>query len=168
MAIHSFRYSTWDGSQTIPDFTADDLLESMADDLLRGGDPERALRSLMRRGFQLPDGRSFQGMQRLLREMREYRQDVFSRYDPNGIIDQVREKLEEILGTERGEIQRREPPHPPAPLGEGEQEAQGESSSNATLPSPLEGEGPGERGMSPNTQQSSDQQGQSPGSQQGS
>src|SRR5947209_5984602 len=94
MAIHSYRYSDWDGSQDVPDFSADDLLENMTDDLLRGGDPERALRNLMRRGFRLPDGRRFEGMQRLLQQMREYRQEAFSRYDPNGIVDRIREQLE--------------------------------------------------------------------------
>src|SRR5579884_2995750 len=107
MATQHFRYSYWDGTQEIPDFTADDLLESMADDLLLGGDPERALRNLLRRGFQLPDGRRFDGLQRLLRQMREYRQDAFSRYDPNGMVDQIREQLESIVQTEREEIDRR-------------------------------------------------------------
>lgn len=107
MAIHEYRYSHWDGSQQGPDFTADDLLENMADDLLRGGDPERALRNMMKRGFRLPDGRRFDGMQQLHRQMREYRQDVFSRYDPNGIIDRVREQLEAILRTEHEEIEHR-------------------------------------------------------------
>src|SRR5579859_5749044 len=107
MAIHEYRYSNWDGSQQLPDFSADDLLENMADDLLRGGDPERALRNMMKRGFRLPDGRRFEGMQRLHRQMREYRQDVFSRYDPNGIVDRVREQLDAILRTEQEEIDRR-------------------------------------------------------------
>ena len=107
MATHQYRYSMWDGSQDVPDFTADDVLERMADDLLQGGDPEQALRNLLRRGFQLPDGRRFQGMQRLLRQMREYRQDVFSRYDPNGVVDSIREQLEDILRMEQAEIDRR-------------------------------------------------------------
>jgi uncharacterized protein with von Willebrand factor type A (vWA) domain len=94
----------WDGSQDVPDLSADDLLETMADDLLRGGDPEQALRDLMKRGFRLPDGRRFDGMKRLHQQMRQYRQDVFSRYDPNGIVDQIREQLERILELERGEI----------------------------------------------------------------
>lgn len=102
-----FRYSSWDGSQEIPDFTADDLLESMADDLLRGGDPQRALQRLLRRGFQLPDGRRFEGLQRLTAQMRRYRQDALSRYDPNGVVDRVREQLEEIVQMERDEIERR-------------------------------------------------------------
>ena len=107
MAIHNFRYSDWDGTQNVPDFSAEDLLESIGDELLRGGDPERALRNLMRRGFELPDGRRFEGMKRLYNRMREYRKDVFQRYDPNGIIDQVREKLEEVLRLERQELERR-------------------------------------------------------------
>jgi len=107
MAIHDYRYSWWDGTQDVPDFTAEDLLENMADDLLRGGDPTRALRNLLQRGFQLPDGRRFEGMKRLLRQMHEYRQDVFSRYDPNGLVDSIREQLEEILRMERDEIDSR-------------------------------------------------------------
>jgi uncharacterized protein with von Willebrand factor type A (vWA) domain len=104
MAIHNYRYSQWDGSQNVPDFSADDLLESMADDLLRGGDPEKALRDLLKRGFQLPDGRRFEGMKRLYQQMRDYRQEVFSRYDPNGIVDRVHEQLDTILEWERESI----------------------------------------------------------------
>src|SRR5690349_16636457 len=117
MATH-FRYSLWDGSQDVPDFSADEILERMADDLLRGGDPDRAMRNLLRRGFTLPDGRRFEGMQRLLNQMRQYRQDVFSRYDPNGVIDRVREQLNEILDMERGEIDHRRQARPDGTEGE--------------------------------------------------
>ncbi len=124
MASHSFRYSDWDGSQSVPDFSADDLLASMSDDLLRGGDPERALRNLMRRGFELPDGRRFEGMQRLMQQMREYRKDVFSRYDPNGVVDRVRGQLDEILRMERGEIAERGGRQPESDDGSSEAAAQ--------------------------------------------
>jgi len=109
MAIHHYEYSQWDGSQNVPDFSPDELLENMADDLLRGGDPERALRNMMRRGFRLPDGRRFDGMKQLRKQMQEYRQDVFSRYDPNNMIDAIRQQLDEILQTERTELDRRQP-----------------------------------------------------------
>ncbi|MDQ2743120.1 MAG: hypothetical protein M3Z66_12615, partial [Chloroflexota bacterium] len=109
MAIHHYEYSQWDGSQNVPDFSAEELLENMADDLLRGGDPERALRNMMRRGFRLPDGRRFDGMKQLRKQMQEYRQDVFSRYDPNNMIDAIRQQLDEILQTERTELDRRQP-----------------------------------------------------------
>lgn len=107
MALHDFRYSRWDGSQELPDFSADDLLENMADDLLRSGDPERALRNLLRRGFQLPDGRRFDGIKRLQQQMQQQRQNTFSRYDPNGTIDRIREQLDDIMRTEREEIEQR-------------------------------------------------------------
>src|SRR5579859_3301534 len=144
MATHPFfRYSMWDGSQTVPNFTADELLETMADDLLRGGDPERSLRSMMNRGFRLPDGRRFEGMRRLQQQMREYRQEVFSRYDPNGLVDQIRGELNKILAMEREEIAERhekadghdqsqgEPgsdvPSPPSPLSQSERGGESES-----------------------------------------
>ena len=120
MAIDHYRYSLWDGSQEVPDFTADELLEHMADDLLRGGDPEQALRDLLRRGFDLPDGRRFEGLRRLLRRMETYRQDMFSRYDPSGVVDQVREQLEEIVGMEHDEIDRRRRPQGATPPDGGE------------------------------------------------
>lgn len=107
MATNRYQYSMWDGSQEVPDFSADDLLENMADDLLRGGDPERALRNLLKRGFRLPDGRRFDGLKRLLRQMQEHREKTFSRYDPNGVVDRIREQLEAIVQMERDEIDRR-------------------------------------------------------------
>lgn len=133
MAIHNYRYSMWDGSQDVPDFSADDLLENMADDLLRGGDPERALRNLMRRGFQLPDGRGFEGLRRLQQQMREYRRDVQRRYDPNGLVDQIRERLNEILQMEREALDRRaEGDRPDAGQPEGQPPGQPELSTGET------------------------------------
>ncbi len=163
MAIHHYEYSQWDGSQNVPDFSAEELLENMADDLLRGGDPERALRNMMRRGFRLPDGRRFEGMKRLRQQMQEYRQDVFSRYDPNNMIDAIRRQLDEILQTERTEIDRRHQPDiqsPPsddapsnAPQSQSEESPQGSSPSNSpqaqapeSPPRALRENGPGGEG----------------------
>src|SRR4051812_50222963 len=44
------RYRAWDGSQDIPDLTADELVDALADDVLEHGDVEEALRQLMQRG----------------------------------------------------------------------------------------------------------------------
>ena len=163
MAIHHYEYSQWDGSQNVPDFSAEELLENMADDLLRGGDPERALRNMMRRGFRLPDGRRFEGMKQLRQQMQEYRQDVFSRYDPNNMIDAIRRQLDEILQTERTEIDRRhqsDTQSPPsedapsnAPQSQSEESPQGSAPSNSPPsqapeppPHPLREKGPGGEG----------------------
>jgi uncharacterized protein with von Willebrand factor type A (vWA) domain len=150
MAIHNFRYSMWDGSQHVPDFSADELLQSMADDLLRGGDPEQALRDMMKRGFRLPDGRRFDGMKRLHQQMREYRKDVFSRYDPNGLVDAVREKLDRILDLEHHEIDDRRNGEPPSSQSEQRGEAdtaspdaQGQSPDNQPSDSASSGDAQG-------------------------
>lgn len=105
--LPQFRYSAWDGTQEIPGFSADDLLDQLSDDLLRGGDPQKALRDLLRRGFQLPDGRSFEGLRRLLEQMRRQRESMLQRYDPSGMIDAIREQLDEILRMEREAIDAR-------------------------------------------------------------
>ncbi|MGH2442416.1 MAG: hypothetical protein ACRDFX_04565, partial [Chloroflexota bacterium] len=144
MALHQFRYSDWDGSQTVPDFTADDLLESMSDELLRGGDPERALRNLLRTGFRLPDGRRFQGMQRLLKQMRESRKEAFNRYDPNGTVDRIREQLDAIIEMERTELDSRRPGSGPAASEASSPSEATEASANATTePSTPAGDGAG-------------------------
>jgi uncharacterized protein with von Willebrand factor type A (vWA) domain len=126
MALHHFRYSQWDGSQDVPDFDSDEILESMSDDLLRGGDPQQALRNLLRRGFRLPDGRRFDGMQRLLQRMQEYRHKATSRYDPNGMVDSIREELEKILQTEREEIASRRDAASPTPASDAGEENAGD------------------------------------------
>ena len=38
-----FRYSRWDGTQSLPDLSADDVLDDMADDILGYGDLRSAL-----------------------------------------------------------------------------------------------------------------------------
>jgi uncharacterized protein with von Willebrand factor type A (vWA) domain len=105
--IPQFRYSAWDGTQELPSFSADDLLDQLADDLLRGGDPREALRDLLRRGFQLPDGRRFDGLRRLLEQMDRQRKAMLEHYDPSGLIDAIREQLDEILRMEREAINAR-------------------------------------------------------------
>jgi uncharacterized protein with von Willebrand factor type A (vWA) domain len=119
----------------------------MADDLLRVGYPEQALRDLMKRGFRLPDGRRFDGMKRLHQQMRQYRQDVFSRYDPNGIVDQIREQLDRILELERGEIDERRFPDVQTGAGSqgdeapgaGQEPSSGEAGSDPAPSSPAGG-----------------------------
>ena len=44
------RYSRWDGSQELFGLDADELMESMSDDLLDDGDLWRALQRMLRRG----------------------------------------------------------------------------------------------------------------------
>jgi hypothetical protein len=49
------RYRRWDGSQAIPDLTAGEIVDALADDVLEQGDVREALRRLMERGLRSDD-----------------------------------------------------------------------------------------------------------------
>src|SRR5262247_3275880 len=100
------RYSRWDGTQNIGDLDADDLLEAMSDDLVADGDIRRALQRLFQRGAQMPQGK-MPGLQDLLKQLRQRRQQQLDRYDLGSALDDIRKKVDEILKTEREGIERR-------------------------------------------------------------
>jgi uncharacterized protein with von Willebrand factor type A (vWA) domain len=130
------RYSAWDGTQEIPEFSADEILDQLADDLLRAGDPRKALRNLLQRGFTLPDGRRFDGLRRLIQQMERERQSMLERFDPSRTTDAVREQLEAIIRQERNGIQARrdEDSGTSTPVGVlgGDESPQGPSTATST------------------------------------
>ena len=82
MRIH--RYTPWDGSQEVHFPTANDLLKQLSDTFLEEEGVRRALRSLMRRGFESDDGqRSVQGLRDLLQQAEEKKQDLLNKYSPD-------------------------------------------------------------------------------------
>ncbi|MFQ5829041.1 MAG: VWA domain-containing protein [Candidatus Methylomirabilia bacterium] len=95
------RYSRWDGTQDIPEFDADDLLGAMSDDLLYHGDSWSALRRLLQRGLQPAEGRRVRGLQDLLNELRRRRQRELDRYDLGSSLEDIRQKLDQVVQTER-------------------------------------------------------------------
>jgi uncharacterized protein with von Willebrand factor type A (vWA) domain len=101
------RYSRWDGSQQLPDFDADDLLAAMADDLMADGDLQRALQRMLRWGAQNREGDRMPGIRDLLERLREQRKQQLDRYSMSDIVKDLKEKLEDVLKTEREGIERR-------------------------------------------------------------
>ena len=93
------RYSRWDGTQDVPDLEANDLLAALADDLMDHGDLRAAMRSLMRRG--LGGATPMQGLRDLLRTLREERKQQLEQYNLSGVMDGIKEHLEEVLRLER-------------------------------------------------------------------
>ena len=98
-----YRFSLWDGSQTLPELDADTLLSALADDLLNHGDLEHALRSLMQRGMRTPQ-MNMRGITDFVKQLREERKKRLERYDLGGVMDDVQRQLKEILELERGQI----------------------------------------------------------------
>ncbi|HEX2025220.1 MAG TPA: hypothetical protein VHH92_02375, partial [Actinomycetota bacterium] len=93
------RYSRWDGSQDPlgPDLYAGELLDAMSEDLLQGEGADEALRRLLRRGM---SGR-ITGTDALANRLREARRLEEQRLDLDGPLDEIADRLAEVLERER-------------------------------------------------------------------
>ncbi|HEY7466361.1 MAG TPA: VWA domain-containing protein [Dehalococcoidia bacterium] len=101
-----FRYSEWDGTQSIPPLDPDDLLDLLSQDLLEDGDLRRALERLLMRGARRgQDGRP-QGMRDLLERLRQRREQQLGQYDLGSFMDEINERLQDIVDQEREGIDR--------------------------------------------------------------
>jgi uncharacterized protein with von Willebrand factor type A (vWA) domain len=92
------RYSQWDGSQDPfgPDVPAAELLEEMSEDLLSGAGAQGAMSGLLRRGMR---GR-FGGLDALRARLREARAREQARLNLQGPLEEIRERLGEIVERE--------------------------------------------------------------------
>ncbi len=103
-----YGYSRWDGTQRIEGFDADDILNALSDDYLEDGNLQQALRRLMQEGVRSQDGRRTMGLREMMQRMRNMREQQLNRYNmASGVMDDLREKLEEIKQLERQGIQHR-------------------------------------------------------------
>jgi uncharacterized protein with von Willebrand factor type A (vWA) domain len=96
------RYSQWDGSQDPfgPDVPAAELLEEMSEDLLSGAGAQGAMSGLLRRGMR---GR-FGGLDALRARLREARAREQARLNLQGPLEEIRERLGEIVERERSTL----------------------------------------------------------------
>jgi uncharacterized protein with von Willebrand factor type A (vWA) domain len=99
--IARFSYTAWDGSQHVLDVDAESLLEAMSDDLLEEGDLWRALQRLFRQGARSRDGQRMPGLQDMLQQLRQRRQQQLQRSNLGDTLKDIREKLQQIQHTER-------------------------------------------------------------------
>ncbi|HVB77832.1 MAG TPA: VWA domain-containing protein [Candidatus Nitrosotalea sp.] len=102
MSGYRYRYSRWDGTQVVDDLDADQILDLMADDYLSFGDVGHALQRLQRWG----DG-DLAGMEDLLAQLRERREQELSRYNLDGSLEEIRRALDEVVEMERAGQERR-------------------------------------------------------------
>src|SRR3981081_20130 len=98
-----FRYSRWDGTQKLDDLDAGDVLDALSDDLMNYGDLNAALQRLLRWGS--PD---LPGLAQLLKQLRETRERELGRYNLDSTVEQLREKVQEVIDTEKSGIERRQ------------------------------------------------------------
>ena len=114
MLFSLYRYSRWDGTQNVFDVDAEELLDQLSNDLLNHGDLQKALREMMRRGMQNREGQRMPGLNDLIEQLKGQRREQLQQYNMDSVMEDIAQRLEEILKTEREGIQKR--------LGEARQE----------------------------------------------
>ena len=102
-----YRYSEWDGSQELFDSDADEIMEELGRNLMSYGDVSHALRLMQRGGIRDSQGRRLPGIQELLQRLRQQKQSQLEKYDLGSMMDEIRQKLDNILKTEHQGIQQR-------------------------------------------------------------
>ncbi len=105
--MHRYRYSRWTGSRDVPTPDADDLLRGLTDDLLSFGDLQHALRGLLQRGLLNQQGQRVPGLRELLRRLRQQRRQLLERYDLTSVIEDIRQRVDEVLRMEKDTLRRR-------------------------------------------------------------
>jgi uncharacterized protein with von Willebrand factor type A (vWA) domain len=105
--VSLYRYARWDGSQSLPPFDADDVLEALSDDILAEGDIRRALQRLMQRGMRGTRGGDVPGLRRIVEQLRARRAEELSRANLDGMLDELATRLDRIIEQERAGIERR-------------------------------------------------------------
>jgi uncharacterized protein with von Willebrand factor type A (vWA) domain len=108
-----FRYSAWDGTQTLVDLDAGRILDALADDIVYHGDLDAALRDLLRRGLSA-GGQHIEGLSEIAEELRRRREELLARYDPSGIVSDIKERLDDVVRTEERTVRNSlgDPPDP--------------------------------------------------------
>lgn len=107
LLYRSYRYSRWDGSQQIFDLDADELMDKLSDELLKDGDLMSALRELLRNGMQNREGQQLTGLRDLMEQLKNRRRQQLQQHNMDSVVDDLKERLEEILQAEREGIDRR-------------------------------------------------------------
>ncbi len=107
--VQRARFGRWDGSQVVPDLSADEIIDALTDDVMADGDLGEALRRLLERGWRSgdPTRSDLAGLADLRERLRARREELLNRYKLGDVLADVRAELQAIVDTERAGIERR-------------------------------------------------------------
>ncbi len=105
--MESNRYSEWDGSQNIFEAEPDKLMDELQQNLMSDGNLARALRNMQRSGMTDSAGRRLPSLQELMQRLQQRRQEQLKKYKLDSMMEDIRQRLDEIINTERDGIQQR-------------------------------------------------------------
>ena len=105
-AVTLYRYSQWDGTEDLPDVNPEDLMEQLAENLMSYSDLQYALRMMQQGGLRSGQGRR-PGIQDLLQKLRQLRREQLDRYSLTSLMEDIQQRLEQVVSKEREGIDRR-------------------------------------------------------------
>jgi uncharacterized protein with von Willebrand factor type A (vWA) domain len=100
--MRTYRYferTTTPGDQ----FSSDQLMDALSDYLTEDGDVARAMQMLMQRGM-AAGAQKMQGARDMLEQLRQRKQQQLDKYDLNSLLNELRDRLDELLQQERQTI----------------------------------------------------------------
>ena len=107
MLYRDYRYAKWDGTQRIFEFDASTLMDSLSEDFLKRGDIASALKDMLRNGVNSSEKEGISGLKDLLEKVKNRRRQELQKNNLDSIIDDLAQKLDHIIETERSTIQER-------------------------------------------------------------
>ena len=82
-------------------------MDLLSEDILNHGDVMQALRDMMRQGPQNRDGQQMPGLRELMEQLKNKRRQQLQQHNMDSVVDDLKERLEEVVKTEREGIKRR-------------------------------------------------------------
>jgi uncharacterized protein with von Willebrand factor type A (vWA) domain len=106
----TFRYSAWDGSQRVR-LSADQVFEKLAEHLSATDDLQQAMEWLMRQGVE-QETEKLKGLDDLVRDLREEMRKHYRDFNLHSSLNEMQQRLDEILQQEKRTLQERRPQQP--------------------------------------------------------
>lgn len=103
--MNSFIYSKWDGSHDF-DLDTEKLMDELGKQIFRHGNLSQALRAIQRYGLR-GQNQQMPSLEKMAERLRRMKQDRLSQYNLDSVMDEIKEKLDKILDTERKGIQKK-------------------------------------------------------------
>jgi uncharacterized protein with von Willebrand factor type A (vWA) domain len=99
--MSGYRYGPYTGGPDPlePPYDVRGAVDALGESVLEGTDPASALRDLLRRGMS-----GHRGLDDMLRRVRERQREVRNRGRLDGVLEEVRAKLDKAIGEERAEL----------------------------------------------------------------
>src|SRR5688500_17504532 len=100
--MRTFRYFEWTAASG-GQLSGDQLMDALPDYVTEDGDITRAMQMLMQRGMSSGE-QKMQGLRDMLEQLRKRKQQQLEKYDLNSLLNDIREKLDNVLQQERQAI----------------------------------------------------------------